>query len=306
MSTHTQPIFNQYGNPMTDKPDTTTMPDTKAKDEPKVAKPATKTTQKKTIRTTKPKPEPEMNHINEVISTVMRETGAQVGKDGTNKHFKFKYVSIDKILTHMRDTMAKHNLVFYMSEVQFDLLERDGAPPLAIAKYACWFEWKDQKTPVEELTQTAVLQKEQTIGALRSYVQKYWLRTKFMLALGEEDLDAEGNSIGETRTQKTQNSPAVQQENQLFHRRNAIVSAFAKLGFGENIQEVTSWILGSFEATKYDLATLDSRQLSIVERFVTLCRKADETTKASFPKTVRHSIDHTITTKDWLQNHNLL
>lgn len=249
----------------------------------------------------------EITTIAEAVSAVMRDTGAQVGTDGTNQHYKFGYVSIDKMMFHLRQSMAENGLSFSMNEVSFDLRERQDkygkTNLMIIAKYEFWLTWKDQKTDPEGLTQTAVLIKEQTIGAIRSYAIKYWLRAKFMLCIGEEDLDASGRRI-EIQNQQSQivhsqHAQSVDQTNTLHVMRNQIFNLMVKFGFSNDYGSVIGWILGN---PNTDIQQITERDAQIVSRFLNLTQSLN----GNITDSVRTAIQKNVPVKDYLQHNNLV
>lgn len=137
-----------------------------------------------------------MKHISEAIAAVIADTPAGIGTTDKNPHFKYGYTSIDAVLKHLRSAMAKHGVSLCMSEENFESFTRGQKAALYVkVTFSFWLTWQDQETPKETLTQVANFKNAQSIGALRSYACKYWLRLKFMLALGEKDLDASTDTI---------------------------------------------------------------------------------------------------------------
>ena len=244
----------------------------------------------------------------DAIARVIQNTEGTIIADGKSSHFKYGYASIDAVLAHLRKAMSDEGITLGMNELDFSLhqmSESGKKPPMILAKYEFWLEWKGKISERESLTQTAILGKDQTPGAIRSYALKYWLRAKFMLSIGEGDLDSNPTGgIGQSpppsaptygapppaptygapppaptygAPQPPPPDPAitpvekhqqdVHQQDQIFDYRQQLFQLMTGRGFQiQHIDEVACWING-IDVKSSIIDKMDLKQLNMVKRF---------------------------------------
>ena len=126
------------------------------------------------------------------IAAVMRAVRS-LAYDATNTHADYDYASADKFYEALRQPLAEAELAVRCDEVDcrlFTVPNRDGRPALH-GRFV--YELGFVGYPGAE-RRSIVLQLlgPQSFQAAETYVRKYWLRGKFLVATGEtDDVDAE-------------------------------------------------------------------------------------------------------------------
>lgn len=129
------------------------------------------------------------------IAMVMDELPARLPKDETNKHKNYDYISAPFLLEVLRPLLAKHGLVFWMTEKQFELVPQvktSGSVWLKIT-YELGLSTGERVKPVdcEIITQMVPLYDPQSIAASATYAKKYYLLRKFCISTGEPALEVD-------------------------------------------------------------------------------------------------------------------
>ena len=141
------------------------------------------------------------------VAAAMAAMGSVVKKDARNKHGGYDYASADAIYEHSRMAIAEAGLSVWMDEKK---LWTTTSEPNAQGKTTdtLWVRFEigfslDGITPPpkktrERITATTYLTSPQSLAAVRTYAEKYWIRGKFMLATGDlaEDMDAQDPTVG--------------------------------------------------------------------------------------------------------------
>lgn len=215
----------------------------------------------------KEQPEPEITCIADAIVAVMRDSGAQLGYDERNEEEGYPYVSINKMMVHFQPLFTKHGLVLCMNEKSFKEPEPGSTNNLCWGTYEFWFMWKNEQTPREAVTQAVIFKREQSIGKLPTYCMKQWLRKKFLIATGEDDIDANSNKIGPGQAAQ------AKQQNDLKVAQDWIRKSFQTLGL--ETDAALNWILDtnnkSFNPTQPGQQPISQDDLPLLNRFVRLC-----------------------------------
>lgn len=239
--------------------------------------------------------QPEFEHIAQVISAVMRDSGRSVKADG--KSNRGKYPTIDATLIHLREHMANRGLSYSMDEYDKpDILPQPKGKPLVFCHFAFWLSWKDQHTTIERESQNGILEDDRTIGKIRSYALKNWLRAKFMLANGEKDFDEEdtsyshdiqvgpapayqhnggqspyGNQYGPPPQQH--GPPPPQQAPPPVYSQSEVKHLLQSIGLFNNQLRAVQWITNNPDLKSY--AELDEYGYRTLKRFIKLVSPAD-------------------------------
>lgn len=126
------------------------------------------------------------NKIAEVVGKIV----SKVEYDLDNKFGKYRYASADAVYQHVRKAISEAGLSIWQDEVDFQLFEREGGKHGVRATYDFGFSANGEKPDsVERRTQLGYFEGPQSVGALATYAEKYWLRGKLLLATGEKDND---------------------------------------------------------------------------------------------------------------------
>lgn len=134
--------------------------------------------------------------------------------DATNPHKKYKYASVDSLYKAVRFSLASQGLSIWFQELEFNLEPNVKGSLFIHATYELGFQTDPQQPPPEEsrerITLVSAYFDVQSCQAIRTYAQKYWLRTKCMMATGELDLDDTDQS--ESPPQKRNNGHSLTSE----------------------------------------------------------------------------------------------
>ena len=137
------------------------------------------------------RPVPEtIEEISKKVCLAKGEISA-VGKDAYNAHDKYKYASVDDVYNACRVVMAKHGLDLRIEELEYNRFQTQSKAGGTVT----WLEFKFLVGFVGEYPhfRTMIVQYRgpQTFEAAMSYVQKYFLRSRFQIATGEYELDGD-------------------------------------------------------------------------------------------------------------------
>lgn len=264
-------------------------------------------------RTTKPK------HISDVLAAATAEIKADLRPDGKNKKFKYAYASIDEMVTHVRDVLVKHKLVPHMNRTHSEVIYREflnedrnhwvKVPWQIYAVYEMWFTWGDQKSERESFGQTMPFGKDQSVGALRSYIYKDWLKRKFLLVTGDPDLDASTNTgtqpkrqpQGQTRPVNLQQNAQqeAEEQNRKFEERQKVYEHAVKVGVGD--MKYVHWMTDNITYKGWDDIT--DRDMEIIKRFFRLVQLRQP--PAPVKPDVDKAIEDLIPVANWIQSQNI-
>ena len=143
---------------------------------------------------------------NDRICAVMGEVRSRISHDGK---FGYEYTSADAMYELLRPLLAKHGLV-----LQFNILDwqeeqvtpRSGKP----------FRWAHDQGGVQLQRRSAGDSRARRrfvwaagYGTAVTYLQKYWLRGKLLLATGEDDLDGVEPTAPPAKQQSAESTDAT-------------------------------------------------------------------------------------------------
>ena len=111
----------------------------------------------------------------------------EIRKDARNSYAKYDYATADAVFEHIRPLLGDFGLVIETYETDAEIT--DG---LFRATYSFTLRHVDGSTTTPETVLIAnKFVGPQSLQAARTYALKYWLRSKFVLATGDADMDAQ-------------------------------------------------------------------------------------------------------------------
>ena len=140
------------------------------------------------------------------LAAAMIDMPAVAELDANNPHKNYKYASADSLYAAVRPALAKHGLTVWFQELDFKLEKNSGGKLFIHAAYELGFQTDPQEPPPEEsrerLTMVSPYFDVQSCQAVRTYAQKYWLRSKCLMATGEIEADLDANEQAEQPASK--------------------------------------------------------------------------------------------------------
>ena len=120
-------------------------------------------------------------------------------KDALNAFHKYKYASADSVYAAVREDIAQQGLAPWQDELSLETFTatendkgkgsplgggdvRDGVDPE---------RGEADRDPASASRSSRTSPDPQSMGAIRTYALKYWLRGKLLISTGEGDLDAD-------------------------------------------------------------------------------------------------------------------
>ena len=154
------------------------------------------TTKTLAITATKPevKPEPVADGSYSGYFAVLAGVDA-VPKNGYNKFQDYWYATVDDVYIAVRPLMAENCVGSVCREIGCKITASpDGKKNFMLARYYLALH-DDKGVELQRTSGNVTIQTEyrgpQSVQAARSYAQKYWLRSTFLMETGDRDLDAE-------------------------------------------------------------------------------------------------------------------
>lgn len=137
--------------------------------------------------------------IAKAVVSVMREV-KKIGKDATNRHGGYKYVSVDQLFDAVGALMSDAGIFVVVDETSCDTARRETTDNYGKTKVSTWLtchydifiyhESGASYGPVKREIQVAATG-PQAYGSGISYAEKYFLRSLFKIPTGEQDADAD-------------------------------------------------------------------------------------------------------------------
>ena len=129
------------------------------------------------------------------VAEAMFKMSGTVEKDALNAFHKYKYASADSVYAAVREDIAQQGLAPWQDELSLETFttENDKGKKVLWAQvmYEMALTPNGEKPPGpgERVTIFADVTGPQSMGAIRTYALKYWLRGKLLISTGEGDLD---------------------------------------------------------------------------------------------------------------------
>ena len=129
------------------------------------------------------------------VAEAMFKMSGTVKKDAQNPYHKYMYASADAVYAAVREDIAQQGLAPWQDEVSLETLpvgnDKENKALWVKVKYemALTPNGEKPKEPGEHVTIFAAITDPQSMGAVRTYALKYWLRGKLLISTGEGDLD---------------------------------------------------------------------------------------------------------------------
>ena len=157
------------------------------------------------------------------VAEAMFNMSGTVKKDAKNEFHEYEYASADAVYAEVRAHLAQQGLAPWQDELSLETFTTENNK----GKKVLWVEVTYEmaltpnggklQEPGERVTIFAEVTGPQSMGAIRTYALKYWLRGKLLISTGEGDLDQGEKEAprGERQQRRsTQQKPANRTRNQ--------------------------------------------------------------------------------------------
>jgi ERF superfamily len=147
------------------------------------------------------------------VSEVMGEV-KQLGKEETNKHGGYDFVSVDKFLKAVGPLCAKAGLIILMDEDSMEIIppRQDGKSPWLLMRYRFTLAHRNGAVYQCPLRRSVMVQATgaQAFGSAQSYALKQFERSLFQIPTGDKD-DADFSEPADLPDQRRQPAPPLRQ-----------------------------------------------------------------------------------------------
>lgn len=137
------------------------------------------------------KTETKMNLYQKLVE--IRKQVLYVQKD--SKGFNFNYASGESIICAIRPKMDELGILLIPDMEVFEFIEiKKGANLVSVPKITISYRWVNSENPLENITTKATFFEDkmagcQSIGAMMTYAERYFLYKFFQVATGADDLE---------------------------------------------------------------------------------------------------------------------
>ena len=160
----------------------------------------------------------------EIAKAVVKVMGEvkKLGKDDTNKHGGYKYVSVDQFFDQVGKLMAEAGIFVLVHEADSNIDVRETTDSYGKQKASAWLSTAYDVFLVHESGvmhgplrrhQQVSATGPQSYGASEAYVEKYFLRNLFKIPTGEADADADAQDGLPTTQRRAPTPPKPPQAN---------------------------------------------------------------------------------------------
>lgn len=236
------------------------------------------------------------------VAQAMAAMGSVVKKDARNRHGGYDYASADAIYEHSRVAIAEAGLSLWMQEKK--VWTTTGEPnaqgkitETLWAVYEIGFSLDGITPPPkktrEKITATTYLTSPQSLAAVRTYAEKYWIRGKFMLATG--DMAEDGDSVDPNAGSAPSLNPSGGGPQAMKTRTMTSQQAAAQWGFLDGQDEGgmrLAWALGDPPAkSEIAIKGLYRKLLQLIEQTVAAAGSDSATLMANIDRLFQENDD---------------